>query len=154
MIPQQHRKKAGWAAIAVVAVTGFEGVRNTVYLDPIKIPTYCVGETRNPQWGKVYTNDECSSILEGRLVEFYDGVAQCLPEIRSMPDTRAASIVSLSYNIGTGAFCRSTVARLFRAGDVAGACDAFMMWTKAGGITFRGLVKRRESERALCLTSA
>ncbi|MGO7237622.1 glycoside hydrolase family protein [Rhizobium brockwellii] len=30
--------------------------------------------------------------------------------------------------MGTGGFCGSTVARKLNAGDIRGACDAFLMW--------------------------
>ena len=40
--------------------------------------------------------------------------------------------------------------RLLRE-DWEGAADAFMMWTKAGGQVLRGLVRRREAEKALFL---
>lgn len=59
--------------------------------------------------------------------------------------------VSLAYNIGTSAFCSSTVVRRFNAGDYAGACDAFLMWNKFQGKELRGLTLRRQRERAVCL---
>lgn len=59
--------------------------------------------------------------------------------------------VSLAYNIGGKAFCGSTVARRFNAGDYAGACDAFLMWDKFHGKPLRGLALRRQRERARCL---
>ena len=59
--------------------------------------------------------------------------------------------VSLAYNIGGKAFCGSTVARRFNAGDYEGACNAFLMWDKFRGRTLPGLVARRERERLLCL---
>jgi lysozyme len=37
-------------------------------------------------------------------------------------------------------------------GDIAGAAEAFMAWTKGGGRELPGLVKRRKAERALCLS--
>jgi lysozyme len=69
---------------------------------------------------------------------------------RNRPNQLAAS-VSLAYNIGTTAFCRSTVARRFNAGQWKAGCDAFLMWDRAGGRKVRGLTRRREAERAICL---
>jgi lysozyme len=43
------------------------------------------------------------------------------------------------------------VDRRFDAGDRRGACDAFLMWNKAGGHAVAGLTNRRRAERALCL---
>lgn len=66
------------------------------------------------------------------------------------------ALVSLVYNIGAGAFARSTVRRRLEGGDRTGAADAFLMWNKArvGGTLreVRGLTRRRRAERALFLT--
>ena len=39
----------------------------------------------------------------------------------------------------------------YNRGDIEGAADAFLMWTKAAGRVLPGLVKRRNDERALFL---
>jgi lysozyme len=36
-------------------------------------------------------------------------------------------------------------------GDTLGACNAFLLYTKAKGIELPGLVKRRGQEREMCL---
>ena len=61
------------------------------------------------------------------------------------------AIVVTAYNIGIAAFCGSSMARKFNAGDKSGACDALLLWTKAGGQFRQGLLNRRNEERALCL---
>ncbi|MRT52129.1 lysozyme, partial [Xylella fastidiosa subsp. multiplex] len=42
-------------------------------------------------------------------------------------------MVSLSFNIGVGAFHRSTLLKRLNAGDVAGAAQQFHVWKWAGG---------------------
>ena len=66
-IPPKHRKKVAATALCASLVCGFEGLRHTVYHDVIGVPTYCVGETKNPIRGHVYSTQECMTILEGRL---------------------------------------------------------------------------------------
>ena len=39
----------------------------------------------------------------------------------------------------------------YNRGDIEGAADAFLMWTKAAGRVLPGLVKRRQDERAMFL---
>lgn len=151
----QNRKKAGlWIGIAIPFVVGFEGMRLTAYSDPVGISTACAGETRGVKLGQRYTVEQCKTMLEGRLVEFWTEAERCVPFLGDMPPSRQAAVVSLSYNIGSRAFCKSSAARLLNAGQVKAGCDAFMKWTTAGGITFRGLVRRREAERELCLKDA
>lgn len=147
------KKAAGWAAIAVIVVGGFEGLRTVAYRDPIGVITACFGETRNIRMGDKFTREECNQMLEGRLVEFWRGAAACIPSLPDMPDTRQAAVVSLAYNIGVGGLCKSSIARKLNAGDTQGACDAFLLYNRAGGIVFPGLTKRRKQERDLCLRS-
>lgn len=68
-----------------------------------------------------------------------------------MTQNQFDAMVSLAYNIGESAFANSTVARLFNAGDVQGAADAFRMWRKSMGVVSPALVTRREQERNLFL---
>ncbi len=148
------KKSAGLAAVAVALVGGFEGLRTMAYRDPIGIPTLCFGETRGVQMGDRATVAECKTMLAGRLVEFETGLRGCLRNPDALPDGPYVAALSLSYNIGTAAFCRSSVRRLLDAGQIRQACDAFRNFTKAAGIRLPGLVKRREAERAVCLKGA
>lgn len=143
------RKAAGWAAIAVVVVGGFEGLRTVAYRDPVGIPTVCFGETLGVRMGDRYTVEECRAMLADRLVEFDAGIRPCLAQ--PVPDPTRAAFVSFAYNIGIGGFCKSIVARLWNNGDRVGACDALLRYVYAKGIKLPGLVKRRQQERALCL---
>ena len=149
MIPPQHRKKVAAIGLCATVVCGFEGLRHVVYYDVIGVPTYCVGETKNPIRGHVYSTQECMTILEGRLAEFQAGVDACVHVPTS--DKREAALVSLAYNIGTGAFCKSSVVRDLNAGNDRVACNDFMKFNRAGGVVFPGLTRRREAERKLCL---
>lgn len=148
MAKQSTRRTAVWATIAVGCVSGFEGLRQYVYRDPVGIPSFCFGETKNPEWGKRYSVDECKALLADRLEEFNAGVDRCVTA--PLSDSRRAALVSFSYNVGVGAFCQSQLVRKLNAGDPT-ACDELLKWTKAKGITLPGLVKRREEERRLCL---
>ena len=148
------KKGAGITALAVALVGGFEGLRTAAYLDPVGIPTICFGETRGVQMGDRKTVEECRKMLGDRLVEFETGMRACLRNPDALPDGPYVASLSLSYNLGTGGFCRSSVRRLLDAGQIRQACDAFRNFTTAAGIRLPGLVKRREAERALCLKGA
>jgi lysozyme len=100
--------------------------------------------------GMRITAEEASDILVKDLVKYEMAVKKALT--RAPNENQFAAMVSLCYNIGPGAFARSSVARLFNAGDVSGAADAFGRWNKAGGKVLNGLVRRRADERALFLT--
>lgn len=57
------------------------------------------------------------------------------------------ALVSLAFNIGEGAFKRSTLVRRINAGD-AGAVSEFARWNRASGQVNAGLVARRADESA------
>lgn len=145
------------AGILYVSIPADEGMAYVGYLDIAGIPTACAGDTNDVKVNRRYSRDECLERLDRQLVAHAKPVLECVPTLRAEGrDHQRAAAVSLAYNIGTGAFCRSTAARRFRAKDWRGGCDAFLPWDKArvnGTLRpVRGLTNRRQRERALCLT--
>ena len=139
----------GTAATLLNFVPAFEGVVLRGYKDPIGIVTACAGHTRTAVLGRPYTREECTKLLDEDLAEHAAGVMSCI-KVPTNPGERAA-YVSFGFNVGTGAFCKSTMARKLNAGDRHGACDELFKWTKAGGRELPGLVRRRKAEHALCV---
>ncbi len=151
-------KKAGIGltvvgSLAVGVVGGFEGMRTRAYRDVVGIPTVCFGETRGVKMGDVYTKEQCEAMLGEALVEFETGMRKCLVAPDAIPAKTYVAALSLTYNIGTGAFCKSTVAKRLNVRDYRGACDAFMVWNRGGRPlrVIKGLTTRRAEERRICL---
>ena len=152
-IKRPSAKQAGGLALALAlaatSISAWEGTRLDPYLDLTNVKTVCTGETRVAM--RRYTAAECQAMLDKAIKQdFAPKVLQCAPSIADKPYIAAASI-SLSYNIGTNAFCRSTIAKRFNRGDYLGGCNAFLMWNRAGGRVVKGLENRRKDERNLCL---
>ena len=59
------------------------------------------------------------------------------------------ALVSLAYNIGTGAFKESTLLKKLNLGDYKAAAAQFAVWNRGGGKVMQGLVNRRAVERKL-----
>ncbi|WP_348644185.1 lysozyme [Methylobacterium sp. WL120] len=117
---------------------------------PGDVPTVCVGETKGIRMGMTFTKPQCEAMLLKRLAEdFAPAVERCARQ--PMGDDLFAAHLSLAYNIGTGGYCKSSVVRLWNAGERRASCEAFMRFDKAGGRVVAGLVRRRQAERALCL---
>ena len=141
------------AALIVPFVSQWESggkPRLTAYRDIVGVWTICNGVTADVRPGTVETPAGCTAREEAALVRHADPVLACTPVLRDHPAQLAAA-VSLAYNIGTTGYCTSTVARRFNAGDWRAACDAFLLWNRAGGRVVPGLDRRRRAERALCL---
>lgn len=150
-------KKAGIGltvagSLAIGLIGGYEGLRTKAYRDIVGVPTVCFGETRGVKMGDAYTVEECKAMLGDALIEFEQGMRKCMTKPDSVPDKPYVAFLSLTYNIGVGAFCRSTLARKVNAGDIRGGCNELPKWNKAGGKAVRGLTRRRAEERAICLS--
>jgi len=136
-------------ALALGVIMPWEGKINDPYFDIVNVKTVCFGETQVEM--RHYTDAECEAMLKKAVSERYmKPVMACTPSIASKPEVLAAA-TSLAYNIGTQAYCKSTVDRRFDAGDIKGGCDAFLAWRFAGGKPVQGLLNRRNAERNLCL---
>jgi GH24 family phage-related lysozyme (muramidase) len=59
------------------------------------------------------------------------------------------AMVSFAYNIGVANLAGSTLLKLHKAGDFAGAQQQFGRWNKAAGKVLPGLTRRRAAEAAL-----
>jgi lysozyme len=136
-------------AIALPIIKQWEGRSLVAYTDIVGVWTICDGETRGVRPGDTVTAEQCDRMTEAAVAEYEAAIRPCLPEV--MPHKTRAAFVVTAYNIGVDGFCKSTMARKARAGDLRGACEALMMWTKAKGKVVRGLVNRRTAERKLCL---
>jgi lysozyme len=61
------------------------------------------------------------------------------------------ALCSFAYNVGCGAFGKSTLLRYLNDGDDLSAAREFLRWNKAGNKTLPGLVRRRQEEMDLFL---
>lgn len=136
------------AALLVFTPTREGRVLNT-YRDLGGVLTYCDGATESAAWGRTYTPAECDAQLDRDLERHAAGIARCVPMAR-LSEGQKVAFVDAAYNIGVAAFCGSSMARRAKAGDMAGACDALLMWNRVGGREIAGLTRRRQAERELC----
>ena len=151
MTPRQRLvAKIGAGAVALVlpVVMLYEGTVLRTYKDPVSILTACTGHT-GPElrMGQTFTKEQCETMLYGDLLKHADAL-NCIKT--PLTDNQKAAFLSFAFNVGNGAFCKSTLARKANAGDLMGACAELSRWVMAGGRELPGLVKRRAAERQLC----
>lgn len=150
----QNKTRIKVAALALSAA-GFVGVvlhesytESAVIPIPGDVPTLGFGTTEGVRMGDRTTPPKALVRALSDLAKYEGAVKKCVHVPLFQHEYDAAT--SLAYNIGTTAFCNSTVVKRFNAGDYAGACAAFEMWNKANGRVVRGLAIRRAQERAQC----
>lgn len=137
------------SAVGFVAIAGWEGFREEAYI-PIAgdVPTIGFGHTAGVRLGDTVTVEQALTLLRGDVREAERGVLSCVKVPLSQGELDA--FVSLAFNVGTRAFCGSTLVRKLNAGDYRGACEEIKRWHFAGGVSVPGLVARREAEYRRC----
>lgn len=131
-----------------------EGEVLTAYKDVVGVWTIGVGHTAaagspKPVAGMKITAAESDEILARDLATFEKAVTDAVKV--PLTQNQFDALVSLAFNIGAGAFSKSTLVRRLNAKDYQGAAEQFLVWNKAGGKVVKGLVTRRVKERALFL---
>lgn len=142
-------------------ITKWEGSKSSIYLDVAGLPTIGVGHLltkKERETGLIFTARgpvniekkitlvEIKNILESDLRFVEDKLNSILPPV-TQPQFDA--LVSLAFNIGTGAFSKSTLKRKLVDGDFAGAAVQFLRWNKVAGEVVKGLDRRRKAEYKL-----
>lgn len=151
---------AGALAIMVSFTAVREGEVRHTYIDKAgkggNVLTYCYGATAGAKLGQTYTHEECVASLQDQALKHAAEVQGCLPT--GLPDKTAAAFYDLGYNIGSTNFCKSSISRKAKAGDLIGACKAIGLYSYSNGKDCRirsngcfGVAKRRIDEVSLCL---
>jgi lysozyme len=97
------------------------------------------------------TKQEANAIFLRDLIAFENAVVDGVKV--PIGQNQYDALVSIAFNIGVGAFLRSTLLKKLNRGDYLGAADQFLVWNKSGGKLTKGLENRRKRERALFLRS-
>ncbi|WP_256856084.1 lysozyme [Rodentibacter ratti] len=129
-----------------------EGERLTAYQDIVGIWTIGVGHTGQVDGkpvtkGMKISKEKSSELLKTDLARFEKAINASVNV--SLTQNQFDALVSLAFNIGEGAFRRSTLLRKLNAGDYNGASQQFLVWKNAGGRVSQGLLNRRKREKAL-----
>lgn len=129
-----------------------EGEKLTAYPDVVGIWTIGVGHTgfvdgKPVAKGMSISAEKSKALLIADLKRFESAVNNAVKIL--LTQNQFDALVSLAFNIGEGAFSRSTLVQKLNVGDVKGAAEQFLVWKNAGGRFSQGLLNRRQKEKAL-----
>lgn len=138
------------SASALVGIAVHEGYSPTAYT-PVKgdVPTIGFGTTDGVKLGDKTTPERALVRLLNDSNKFQQAVKRCAPV--PMYQYEFDAYVSLTYNIGEGNFCKSTIVKKLKAGDYVGACEEILKWDKFKGQSLSGLTNRRTTEYNQCM---
>lgn len=97
--------------------------------------------------GMRITRQEAENILRADL-SWCEKAVDSLVKV-PLNDNQFATLVSFVFNVGEGAFSKSTLLRKLNAGNLAAVPSELMKWTKANGVYVKGLANRRAAEAGL-----
>ena len=147
----ERRTLAGLAlsASALVSILLHEGYSDKAYT-PVKgdVPTIGFGTTGGVKMGDTIKPPQAVARALVDVQRFEGALKQCVKV--PLHQYEYDAYISLSYNIGSKAFCGSTLVRALNAGDYAGACSQILRWDKFKGKPLAGLTKRRQTEYQQC----
>lgn len=127
-----------------------EGLRLEAYLPtPNDVWTIGYGHTSTAKKDMVISEEQAETLLRQDIAWVEDAINKNV--VVSLTQNQYDALASLVYNIGAGAFAKSTLLRMLNMGDYAGAAEQFGRWNKQKGKVLNGLTRRREEERKLFL---
>ncbi len=131
-----------------------EAYRSKPYLDSGGVPTIAFGNTtyadgrRVTMMDRPVTEAEALALFKTVIVRYEKAVNNAIKV--PMTQNEFNAMVALCYNIGTGAFAKSTLVKLMNSNSPkADVAAQFLRWNKDNGKVVKGLTNRRALEAAL-----
>ena len=127
----------------------FEGCKLTSYRCPANVCTIGYGHTSAAGSPTVVDNmkitqKQADDILRKDLVKYETGVHDIVTQ--PLSQNQFDVLVDFAYNAGLGNLKSSTLLKKVNAGQFDAVPAELMKWTKGGGKTLPGLVRRRQAE--------
>jgi len=141
--PKEVTSELRISAEGIDHVKRYEGLRLKTYVG-LDNPTIGYGHTGYATEYSQITEEMADDLLHKDLAHAQKHVRLLV----SVPVTQKQfdALVSFVYNVGIGAFKRSTLLKKLNKGNYAQAATELMRWVHVKGVVIQGLVKRRQSE--------
>jgi lysozyme len=144
------------AAAASIAFTGdFEGLSNTPYRDTGGVWTVCRGQTGVPM--RYYSDAACDAMLADELGAVEQTIINVTPGYTTLPEHVRAATRDFAYNVGTGAYGKSTYRQMLIRRELPAACNQIARYKYVGALDCSvrsnncyGVWTRRLAEVKMC----
>jgi lysozyme len=146
---RRHTMNKGIQQSTIDFLKDREGVRNDVYNDVSGVDTVGVGHVVLPNEGlnvgDVISNAEVDSLLKSDLKKAAD---QIKSDVKApLNQNQFDALVSLVFNIGIGAFHKSTLLKYINEAKGEDFIEtAWLAWKYDNGVMIKELLHRREKE--------
>ena len=148
------------SAAGLIGIAVDENYTAKAIPDPVKgkaVPTIGFGTTGGVKMSDTTTPPKALVRLLSDVQKYEGALHQCVHV--PLHQYEYDAYINLSYNIGSTAFCNSTLVKRLNALDYPGACDAILKWKMVGDVdcsapgnkSCSGLWARRQRLRRQCL---
>lgn len=129
----------------VSLIKSFEGCRLNAYKCPAGIWTIGYGHTAGVKEGDKITQEEAEDLLRNDLIKYEKYVLK-YDDIYKFNQNQFDALVSFTYNCGAG-----NLKNLTKNGTrtIAQISTKMLLYNKSGGVTLKGLQRRRNAEKEL-----
>lgn len=127
MNPRSKVAALALSAAALVGIVAHEGYRGEAYIPvPGDRPTIGFGSANGVKMGDKTNPVAALERALSDINKFEGAIKRCVkvPLHQYEYDT----FVSMVYNVGSGAFCGSTLVEKLNVGDYSGACEEILKW--------------------------
>jgi lysozyme len=141
------------SAASLTGIAVHEGYRDRAYI-PVAgdRPTLGFGDAQGVKLGDKTDPVRALIRLNQQAETFQQEMRQCIGNV-PLYQHEWDAYVSLTFNIGSGAFCRSTLVKLLQQQNYTAACAQILRWDRFQGRPLDGLTKRRVDEYNKCIKS-
>lgn len=145
--PSSYAMRISDAGLSIIK--RFEGLRLVAYRDGGEVWTCGWGHTRDVGRLTTCTKEQA----EAWLREDVASAEMAVNKLVEMPlkQNQYDALVSWVFNVGIGAFGKSTLLKRLNQGEMELAADEILRWNKDNGKVVPGLANRRKEERELFL---
>lgn len=158
-VPRSALAALSLSAAGLVGIALHEGYSDKAIV-PVKgdVPTIGFGTTAGVRPGDRITPPKALERALQDVQRFEGALKQCVRVPLHQHEYDA--FISFAYNVGSGAFCQSTMVKVLNQGDYPAACAQLLRWTFYQGKDCAlptnarlcgGLAARRQREYAQCM---
>ena len=136
------------SGMSMIGIALHEGYVGHSYKDVVGVNTIGFGTTVGVKPGQTITVERALIKLGSNVGEKEKAMKKCLGDVE-LYQYEWDAYVGLTYNIGTGAFCTSTLVKKLKHNppDYNGACKEILKWSRAGKLKYANLERRKDEYR-------
>ena len=146
---------ASGAFVAYDLTLPSEGLEQKVYIDPVGLPTVCVGHMdKSLKLGQTFSVEQCMEMF-AKDWKKHQKQLDSVVKVPYKSEWQREALTDFTFNLGIGNVQSSTLLSLVNQNKHTEACRQLTRWVKGKVkgkmVTLKGLVTRRDKTMPYCL---